>query len=91
VQRHASRTEQDGPDLQAAARRLRARAEREKRRQLAVARRDVEDRHHEALEQLADQLVAGLLSRPQAALALAEEREDDELAEILLALYDLKS
>ncbi|WP_181686994.1 hypothetical protein [Halorhabdus salina] len=91
MQRHASRAEQGDPDLQAAARRLRERAEREKRRQLAVARRDVDDRHHEALEQLADQLVASLLSRPQAALALASERGDEELAETLLDLYDLES
>ncbi|WP_195837590.1 hypothetical protein [Halorhabdus sp. CBA1104] len=91
MQCSASRAEQDDPNVQAAARRLRERAKREKRRQLAVARRDVDDCHHEALEQLADQLVARLLARPQAALSLAEECHDEELAETLLSLYDLDS
>lgn len=89
VSRSVRRVEGDDTNSAVAAERLRERGEREKRRQLAIARRKLDERHHDAIEDLADRLVDRLLSRPLAALALAEETGDEELARTVLALYDL--
>lgn len=69
---------------------LRQRAERTKRRQVDIATAKLDGDRRAELETLCDRLTDRLLGGPLAALEVASERDDPELARSVATLFDIE-
>ncbi|MFB6200773.1 MAG: hypothetical protein ABEI98_02065 [Halorhabdus sp.] len=79
--------EENDIDPDAVARRLRARADRYERQQLALASDKFDDR--DALESVSRRIRHRLLAGPLTALEIASKDDDTELARIVATLFDI--
>ena len=83
-------TADDEVDPATVARQLCERAERTKRRQVAVAAEKLDDPDSDELDALCERLTARILAGPLAALEVAADHDDPELARAVTTLFAIE-